>query len=181
MAIAIPHRARATLPAAVAAAVVLGLMLAHPAGSAIPAGSVVGKITYADISGTTDLTTNIRSFTLTAQVESGASRVSFELPKVVHEAISGSPDLLAATSQGRHLPTVSVTLYRPQTTTRFQGWTFTDAIIVLDKQTQNGPSAATPSETVSWSFRKVRQSTYQSDGTTVVKTFCFDLVLNAAC
>ena len=181
MAMAIPHRTRAILLAALAAAVVLGLTLAHPAGSAIPASSVVGRITYADISGTTDLTTNIRSFVFTAQFEDGTGRVSFELPRVVHEAISGSPDIMAATSQGRHLPTVSVTLYHPQTTKRFQAWTFTDALIVLDKQTQNGPAAATPSETVSWSFRKVRQSTYQSDGTTVARTFCFDLVMNAAC
>ena len=181
MSIAVPHRTRVILLAAVAAAMVLGLTFAHPAGSAIPAGSVVGRITYADVSGTTDLTTNIRSFAFTAKVEEGADRVSFVLPKVVQDAISGSPDLMGATSLGRHLPSVSVTMYHPETTTRFQAWTFTDALIVLDNQTQNGPSAASPRETVSWSFRKVRESTYQADGTTLVKTFCFDLLTNAAC
>lgn len=181
MSLATILRTRFTVPAATAAAAVLALTLAHPAGSAIPAGSVVGRITYNDVVGTTDLSTNLRSFAITAEVPQGDTRVSFELPKAVHEAVSGSPDLMNAISLGRTLTSISVTLYHASTTTRFQAWTFTNAVIVLDRQSQSGPASATPLETVSWMFRKVRQSTYATDGTTVVKTFCFDLQLNAAC
>lgn len=180
---------RLIVPMAIVVALILGFAVVRPTGGAIPAGSVVGKVTYRDVSGTTDLTTTIRSFTLKTEMDGtvgdpgggGQGKASFGVPRVVQEVVAGSPMIMTALASDRHLPTITVTLYRAKTTTRAQSWVFTDATFTLDEQTQKGPASATPSETVSWVYQTVRQTTYASNGVTVSSTSCFDANQNQAC
>jgi type VI protein secretion system component Hcp len=184
------NRVRRILPIVLGVAA-LAILFTAPTGGAIPEGSIVGKVTYTDISGTTDLTTNIRSFALKTELVTtgpgggggggGAGKATFGLPRVVQDVVSGSPLILSALASGRHLPTVVVTLYRPRSDTRFQQWTFEDALITLDDQSQKGPASASPWETVSWIYQQVTQTTYRSDGTTVSRSICFDVAANVAC
>ena len=186
MEISVRRSSRWLLPAAVLAAVVLGLVFVRPAGSAIPAGSVVGRVTYTDINGSTDLTTTIRTFTVATYLTGsggggGQGKASFTSPRVVQEVVSGSPWIMTAVASGKHIKTVVVTLYKANSTKRSQRWVFTNAVLTLDDQTQKGPASKTPVETVSWEFDKVEQTTYKSDGVTVSATSCFDLAQNKAC
>jgi type VI secretion system secreted protein Hcp len=187
--ITIRRSSRWLLASAVVGAVVLGLVFTRPAGSAIPAGSVVGRVTYTDINGSTDLTATIRTFTMSASATvsggggggGGTGKATFSTPRVVQEVVSGSPWIMSALASGKHLPTVVVTLYRANSSKRSQTWVYTSAFITLDDQTQKGPATKTPSETVGWSFDSVRQTTYKSDGTTISTTSCFDVAQNKAC
>ena len=160
----------------------LGFAFVIPAGGAIPASALVGRVTYVDISDTSDLTTSIRSFQLKVEMPSELQgKPVFGVPRVVQEVTSRSPWIMEAIATGIELPTITVTLYHPGTTTRFQQYTFTDTHLTLDQQTQNGPASATPQQVVTWSFDTIRQSTYATNGTTLVSTFCFDLTLVTTC
>jgi type VI protein secretion system component Hcp len=189
MEIAVRHGTRLALLAAIGLALILGLTFARPAGGVVPAASVVGRVTYTDISGTTDITTTLRSFSTKTEMivvgggggGGGEGKAAFGAPRAVQDVISSSPLITQALVAGRHMPNVTVTLYHPKTTKRAQVWAFYDALLTLDEQTQRGPSSAAPTETVSWSYEKVRQTTYAADGTTVVATMCFDLKMNIPC
>ncbi len=181
MEIAAQYRSRLTLLAAVTAAVLLALLFARPAGSVIPASAAVGKVTYEDLSGTTDVTMTIRSFTTNVQLAPGAPRATFAAPRVVHDVVPTSPLIMAGVASGKHYKSVTVVLYHPGTTTRSQQLLYADVQLTLDLQTQNGPASATPWETVSWNFHKVTQTTYQANGVTVSTSACYDVVMFKAC
>jgi hypothetical protein len=178
---AVHRRSRALPLAAVLAVAIYGLFVAVPAESAIPAGSVVGRVTYADISGTTDLVTTIRSFEMSQELLAGEFTSTFGVPKVVHDVLPQAPLIMSGLARGLHYPTVFVVLFHPGTTTRFQQWNFAEVQFTVDSQTQFGPASATPWQTVSWSYRKVRQTTYGSNGTTQISTYCFDVEIRASC
>jgi hypothetical protein len=176
------HRRSRVLPlAAVLTVAIYGLFVAVPAESAIPAGSVVGRVTYVDISGTTDLTTTIRSFRMSQELLDGEFTSTFGVPVVVHDVLPQSPLIMSGLSRGFHYNLFTVVLFHPGTTTRFQQWNFAEVQFTLDDHTQSGPASASPWQTVSWNYRKVRQTTYGSNGTTQVSTFCFDVQIRAAC
>ena len=103
------------------------------------------------------------------------------MPRVVQDVVADSPSILAGLVSSKLYPAITVTLDRPSSTTRFQQWTFAGAQLTLDDQTQKGPASATPQETVSWAYERVRQTTYKSDGSTVLTTYCFDVAANSDC
>lgn len=176
------HRRSRVIPlVAVLTVAIYGLFVAVPAESAIPAGSVVGRVTYTDISGTTDLVTTIRSFEMSQELLEGEFSTTFGAPVVVHDVVPQSPLIMSALARGLHHNLFSVVLFHPGTTTRFQQWNFAEVQFRLDVHTQAGPASATPWQTVSWSYRKVRQTTYGSNGTTQVSTFCYDVELRVSC
>lgn len=169
------------------AAVLTGVL---PVGGAVPASARVGRVTYTDIKGTTDLTTYLRSFTIqstmaatpgSGSVGGSSGKAAFGSPLVIQDVVAGSPDILAALAAGRRLERVTVTLFHPETTKRFQAWVFEDAVFTLDDQTQKGPATNAPRETVSWAYQRVTQTTYEANGTTVTGTSCFDVAAGAAC
>jgi hypothetical protein len=163
------------------AVAVFVLTLARPVGGAIPAGSVVGRVIYADLNGTIDVTTSIRSFSMVEEQPAGGGAAVFGTPKVVHDVMASSPHIMSHLARGLHHPSITVILYWPSTTTRFQQWTFGNAQFSLDQHVQNGPASATPWETVSWTYQRVRQQTYQADGVTVVTNVCYDTVVRELC
>ena len=176
------HRpSRWLLRATILAVGLFVLMLARPAGGAIPAGSVIGRVIYADLNGTTDITTSIRSFAMMEQVPTGAGVAQFGTPTVVHDVIGTSPLIMSHLARGLHHPSFTVILYWPSTTTRFQQWSFSNAMFSFNEQTQKGPATATPWETVSWTYQRVRQQTFQADGNTVVSNVCYDTVTRELC
>jgi hypothetical protein len=181
MSVGVQIRSRLTLLVAIVAALAAALVLVRPAGSAIPASALVGRVTYADISGTTDLTTSIRSFQFKTEKLENETRATLGIPRVVGEVGARSPWITAAVFEQLQLTTITVTLYHPGTTTRFQQWIFTNALLTLDQQIQNGPASATPSEVVTWLYDGVTQTVYGSNGTTVTATFCFDPSPAPAC
>ena len=129
------HRRSRVIPlAAILAVVIYGLFVAVPAESAIPAGSVVGRVTYTDISGTTDLVTTIRSFEMTQELLEGEFSSTFGAPVVVHDVLPQSPLIMSGLARGLHYSLFSVVLFYPGTTTRFQQWNFAEVQFRLDDQ-----------------------------------------------
>jgi hypothetical protein len=172
---------RRTVLVAAAAAVALAVVAVRPAGSAIPAGSVIGRVTYFDLIGTADITTTIRSFGWDVQLEPGQQKATFGLPQVVQDVTPSSPHIMLGLAMGKHYPNITVVLYRPSTAVRFEQLQFSSAQLRLDGQTQAGPASASPWETVSWTYQRVRQTTYDADGTTIIHTTCFDIALYKSC
>jgi hypothetical protein len=172
---------RLLLRATILAAAALLVMLARPAGGAIPASATVGRVIYADLNGTVDVTTSIRSFTMMEELVSAGGFPTFGAPRVVQDVIGNSPFIMNSIARGLHHPSVTVILYWPSTTTRFQQWSFSNTKFSLDAQAQNGPASATPWQTVSWTYQRVRQQVYQADGVTVVSNVCYDTIVREIC
>ena len=175
--------------AAAAGGLAVALVTADPAGSTIPVEARIGTITYNNVSGSTDVTKQLRSFTWYVENTpttgtgggGGDGKALFSLPQVVEEVGSTSPLLLRAAALGVHLPTVVIVLNQPSSTKPAQRLTFSEATVASVRVSQKGPSSAVPSETVTVGYNKVNQEILATDGTTIVRTFCFDIVGNVGC
>jgi hypothetical protein len=97
------------------------------------------------------------------------------------DTLPNAPLLLRALATGIHLPDIKVVLYRPGTTTRMEQWTFTEAVLTALQNSQVGPPGHAPRIQLGWGFRRIIQTTYAADGTTVASSYCFDLALQASC
>jgi type VI protein secretion system component Hcp len=169
----------------VVALVVTGLFLARPAGSSAATTIVTGKVTYKGLTGSgSTATSTLRTFSWRAeQVTSttgggaGTGKVSFDHPQLVQAVSVLSPALMNVVARGVHLPTVTVVLNRPTTNRPTQKWEFTDVQLTLTSQTKTLSSGL---ETVAFSFGKVTQSIFATDGT-VAATSCFNATTNVAC
>jgi hypothetical protein len=100
---------------------------------------------------------------------------------LVQDVIGNSPFIMNSIARGLHHPSITVILYWPSTTTRFQQWSFSNTKFSLDAQTQPGPASATPWQTVSWTYQRVRQQVYQANGVTVVSNVCYDTATREIC
>jgi len=154
---------------------------AAPARASVPAAQAVGKVTF-DYSSTPDQTTTVRSFawagSSTASTGSGGGGGGGAFtggnPTVNLDTGSVSAPLLKSMATGAHLPSVTVVLYRPGTTTRLDQWKFVDVLVREVRQTQSAP-AQTPREQVTWTWGRVRRDVYAANGTSIIGTFCWTI------
>jgi len=161
---------------------------APAAPAAVPASQAVGKVTFQFSSGPNQ-TTTVRSFawsgtsTGTAGSGSGSGSGVFSAgnPSVNLDTAAFSPALVKALSVGAHLPSVTVVLYRPGTTTRFDQWKFIEVQMREISQTQATPGRL-PREQVTWTWGRVRRDVYAANGTSILGTYCWTIAtLSTAC
>jgi type VI protein secretion system component Hcp len=153
---------------------------AEPVGGAVPSGTQVGTVTYTHLVGTTDVTQSIRSFSWRAVAADPQTRTVVDDPSVVQGADATAPLFVRTVMGGTHVPSVVVDLFQPGTSKRATEWTFTDALLSLVTDSKTSPANA-PTQTVSWSFRTMTETTYKADGSTVSRTYCFDIAQYAGC
>jgi len=148
--------------------------------AAVPAGEAVGKVTFTGLTGGVTLGTTIRSFSYSGSTPSGGKYVpgSFQLNL---DTGGRTPLLLRAVTTGIHLPTTTVVLYRPGTTTRTEQWTLSDVMVSSHQNSQFGPPSKAPRLVLALTFRKITWATYAADGTTVVESYCWDTVTITNC
>ena len=156
--------------------------------AAVPAAEAVGKLTLADISGTTDYATTVRSFSMSGN-QSGTSGSGGGGGAGVFTASDGtagfdtsgpSPLLLRTLATGRHLPTATMVVYAPGTNTRSEQWTFTD-VLLADLQYSRSSRGKAPRATLQWTYHRVTWTTYAANGSTVVQTYCYDTATRTSC
>jgi type VI protein secretion system component Hcp len=188
---------RATLPIALLS-VVAALLLwsgrlsseAAPAAApaAVPAAQAVGKVTFQYSAGPDAAT--IRSFTWSCSSTgstgsgggSGSGQFTGANPTINIDTGSISASLAKALSQGAHLPSVTVVLYRPGTTTRLDQWKFIEVQLKEIRAGQSGPPSQFPREQVTWTWNRVRRDVYAANGTTIQGTYCWNTsTLSATC
>ena len=154
----------------------------------VPAAEAVGKLTLADVSGTTDYATTVRSFSMAGN-QSGASGTGGGGGAGVFTASDGtagfdtsgpSPLLLRTLATGRHVPTATVVVYAPGTNTRSEQWTFTD-VLLADLQYARSSRGKAPRATLQWTYHRVTWTTYAANGSTVVQTYCYDTATRTNC
>ena len=162
---------------------------AESAPAAVPSTQAVGKITLTDVVGTSDVSTTIRSFGWSGQNAgdtasgggSGSGKLTASDGTVGIDTASTSPLLFNALATGRHLPTVTVVVFAPGTTTRREQWTFTDARVTRLDYARSGSQRAAPRASLAWGYTAVRWSTYAANGTTVLQTHCTNLATSTTC
>jgi hypothetical protein len=162
---------------------------AAPAPAAVPAAQAVGKVTFQNTP-TTSATVTIRSFawagSSTASAGSGGGGVGGTFtgsnPTVDIDTLAFSTAMLKALSTGQHWPSVTVVLYRPGTTTRFDQWKFHEVLLREVRATQSGPPSRFPREQVTWTWDHVRRDVYAANGTSIQGTYCWDIsTLSSTC
>jgi type VI protein secretion system component Hcp len=151
------------------------------APAALPASQVIGEVTYQDIDGTTDVTADIRSFALQVNAQPGTGQANFSDATVAQGTIGQSPLIMEAIAEGRHLPSITVVIYRQSTSTRFQEFVFREAQFSLDSLTRNAPASSPGIETLAWTYRQIEQRTYRNDGTTLLHSTCYDVFQHRSC
>lgn len=158
------------------------------APAAVPAAQAVGKVTFQYSSG--PQTATVRSFAWSGSSTgstgsgggTGGGSFTAGNPTVNLDTASISPAILKALSTGAHLPSVTVVLYRPGTTTRFDQWKFLDVQFREVRQTQSGPPSQFPREQVTWTWGRVRRDVYAANGSTILGTYCWTIsTLSTAC
>jgi type VI protein secretion system component Hcp len=109
----------------------------------------------------------------------GAGKFTADDTVAIVDAAAVDPLLLRAVTTGVHLQKVTVTLFRPGTTTRQETWELADVTISALHTTQSG-SAKPPRVSLGLSYAQVTTTTYDAQGA-VERTFCFALDLNTVC
>jgi hypothetical protein len=188
---------RATLPL-VLLSVVAALLLwsgrlssdATPAAeAAVPAAQAVGKVTFQYGSNSVE-TVTIRSFAWSGSSTgsagsgggSGGGVFTGGNPTLNMDTSSFSPAVAKALSTGAHWPSVTVVLYRPGTTTRFDQWKFIEVQLREVRATQSGPPSRFPREQVTWTWGRVRRDVYAANGTSILGTYCWTIAtLSSTC
>ena len=159
-----------------------------PPPAPVPAAEAVGKLTLADVSGTTDNATTVRSFSMAGN-QSGTSGSGGGGGAGVFTASDGtagfdtsgpSPLLLRTLATGQHLPTATMVVYAPGTNTRSEQWTFTD-VLLADLQYARSSRGKAPRATLQWTYHRVTWTTYAANGSTVVQTYCYDTATRTSC
>jgi len=157
--------------------------------AAVPAAQAVGKVTFQYESNSSQ-TLTMRSFAWSGSSTgssgsgggSGAGVFTAGNPTVNLDTGSFSPVVAKALSTGQHWPSVTVVLYRPGTTIRFDQWKFMDVQLREVRATQSGPPSQFPREQVTWTWGRVRRDLYAANGTTVLGTYCWNIsTLSSTC
>lgn len=141
------------------------------AQAAVPAGEAVGRVIFQTAPSTTRSVT-IRSFHWNGH--SGGSAFTAGDPTINLDVSSFSPSIAKALSVGTHWPSITVELYRPGTTTRFEQWKFSEVQISDLQASQSGPPSRLPREEVTWIWNRLRRDVYGTNGTTIAGTWCWD-------
>src|SRR5262245_46115729 len=149
-----------------------------------PGSQVIGQVTvtFSGMQTTSDvLAVNLAA---TATVSTGGSggggagRTDFDdvsLRKVVDVA---SPRLLMACALGEHLPSATVDIFTPGTTTPFLTYELEDVLVTrFDNAPQ--PTVSLPVEGVSLSYSRITVTFTPAGGSPT--SFCFDRLLNKKC
>ncbi|HWJ67379.1 MAG TPA: type VI secretion system tube protein Hcp [Nocardioides sp.] len=187
MSITLSSRARVLAVALLAVALAAGWLLRPApaessgeqavAAAAIPTSQRAGTLR---LSGISTAVLPIRSFSITASKASAASKATFGDAKVATSATGVSPAILRAVATGTHLPKVTVVLYHPGTTTRFQQWELADATFSLSSTAKSGNGGET-NQSLAITYSRFTQRVYAANGTTQVGQVCFDVAANVAC
>lgn len=163
---------------------------ASPAATAaVPVSEAVGSVKLSGLPGETTLTTTIRSFSIAGSNSgslssgggTGTGAFTPGIPSVGLDSALLAPQVLRATAFGVHLPSVVVSLYRPDSTVVMERWTFTEVMMKEFRDSQTGPKSRAPRLTLSWTYRKVRYDTMQANGTSVYAGFCYDATTHGTC
>lgn len=183
------HRWLIALPV-LAALLLVTTWLSRPAQSApsVTARATadrVGTVTYDAINGAGRSRFVLNSFNwhvdLPTAVGGGGTKPVYGEPEATQVMSELSPFVMRNLIMGRHLVTVTVVLYQPGTVTPEFQWVFSEAILSHAGEVQQGPASASPVETVTWSFRKVAETSFATDGTTVAQTYCWDTAVVKQC
>jgi hypothetical protein len=141
------------------------------APAAVPASQAVGRVVF-QTTPSTSRTLTIRSFGWSG-VSTGSGFTPGN-PTINLDASSFSPALTKALAVGTHWPSVTVVLYQPGTTTRFEQWKFYEVQVRELRASQAGPPSRLPREQVTWTWNVVRRDVYAANGTTIAATVCYN-------
>ena len=159
---------------------------AAPPTSKAGSTSQAGRITFDALPGGVRSTLPLRSFRIGGTSSGspvggggGAGKFTAEDPAAVVDASNVDPLLLRAGTTGVHLESVTVTLFRPSTTTRQQTWELEDVTVGALHTAQSG-SATSPRVSVGLRYARVTATTYDATGA-AVRSYCFDVAANVTC
>lgn len=155
---------------------------AATAAATVPPAEIVGRLTIPGLPGVPSnftWNTTIRSFSVSASNTGGGITVG--VPVAGIDSSSYTPMLLRAAATGIHLPSANVVLYYPETRTRMEQWTFTEVQLTEVKDSQSGPPSRTPRLTLSWDFTRITYATYDTNGSTLRSTYCYDTSTHGTC
>jgi type VI protein secretion system component Hcp len=148
--------------------------------------SQAGRIAFDSLPGAVKATLPVRSFSVGGANSStpgggggGAGKFTADDPVAVIDATDVDPLLLRAVTTGVHLQKVTVSLFRPGTTTQQESWEFADVTITALHTAQSG-SAKSPRVSLGLRYAQVTLTTYDAKGA-VERSFCFALDMNAVC
>jgi hypothetical protein len=148
--------------------------------------SQAGRIAFDSLPGAVKATLVLRSFSVGGTTSStpgggggGAGKFTADDPVAVIDAADVDPLLLRTVTTGVHLQKVTVSLFRPGTTTRQEVWELADVTISGLHTTQSG-SAKPPRVSLALTYARVTVTTYDAKGA-VARTFCFSPATSAAC
>jgi len=141
------------------------------APAAVPASQAVGRVVF-QTTPSASRTLTIRSFAW-AGVSNGSTFTAGN-PTINLDASSFSPALTKAVATGIHWPSVTVVLYQPGTTTRFEQWKFYEVVPRELHASQAGPPSRLPREQVTWVWNVVRRDVYAANGSTIAATVCYN-------
>lgn len=156
---------------------------ASPAPAAVvPVDQAVGKITITGLPGAITFSTTIRGFSTSGSASGdsggggggGAGVFTPGFPVAGLDTASTSPVLHRAVATGVHLPTVTVVLYRPDSTVRLEQWKYDDVLLSNLQYAQTGPPNRVPRLSLSWKYVKLEYSTYAANGTTLAQKTCWN-------
>ena len=168
-----------------AGAVALGVVAAQPAQSTIPAGKRAGTVTFTDISGSTDLKIQTRSFSWGVSQPGGHTggggqgKADFSPLNLSSESSAAAPMLWRAAAQGIHIKEAILTVTQPDSDTIAFKYKLTDVMITGLHEVLNGDDTATIQ--ISLDYAKMKQDAYNAAGTAIVRSFCYDLGSEAGC
>jgi hypothetical protein len=155
----------------------------------VPADQAVGKITITGLPGSITFSTTIRGFSTSGSASGdatggggGAGAFTPGFPIASLDTATTAPVLHRAVATGVHLPTVTVVLYRPDSTIRLEQWKYDDVILSNLQYSQSGPPDRVPRLSLGWKYVKLEYSTYAANGTTLAQKTCWNRsTFTAAC
>jgi len=147
------------------------------APASVPASQAVGRAVF-QTTPSTSRTVTLRSFSWSGH--STGSGFTPGDPSINVDASTFSPVMAKALSIGTHWPSITVVLYQPGTTTRFEQWKFSEVQMSDLQASQPGPPSRLPREQVTWTWNQVRRDVYAGNGTTVIATWCYDANTHSA-
>ena len=162
--------------------------LSRPAQSAIPDAERIGTVTYDDLGDAQKTRLPISSFDW--QIDQpkpasggggGGGKATLGDPKVIQEISAASPLIMKNIITGRHIKTITVVLFRNGTTTPAERWVFNSVMLLQDHPSLNGKSTTSSEESVTFMFDTVSETSFATDGTTVVQSYCWNPALGQQC
>jgi type VI secretion system secreted protein Hcp len=142
-----------------------------------PNSVVVGQVTFDGLQGgdpaadSFDIVSYSLQETQTASSNGGgggAGKVNFSDFKFVKKVDTASPVLLVNTASGKHIPTATVSIYKPGTTTANNVYKFDDVQLTEVKSHDEGAQGNVPLEDVAFTYSRIKQTYTPSSGDSVV-------------